>query len=577
MTPLISGLLASLPQEPPPRLIETHISWVILAGGLAYKLKKPLDLGFLDFSTLDKRRACCEAEIRLNRRLAPDIYLDVVPVTGSETSPRFGGDGPALECAVKMRAFPADATLDREADVTAEQIDAIADRLAAFHGDIDRAPADSDFGWPDKAVAPVMANFAHLRSFLPSPPGGGAGGEGATPEHYGTADSLSPTLPRGGRENFIPLLHRLEAWSRAEGERLAGHFTARQAGGFIRECHGDLHLGNIAWIPEVLPPLENPPFGDKGGGGGFSTTLLSESGEIPPNPPFPKGGMKHPGRPLIFDAIEFNPDLRFIDVINEIAFLTMDLRHRGRDDLAWRCLNRYLEHNGDYPGLAALPYYQVYRAMVRAKVAAILAAQHGGDLSACREYLDLADRLAHDRRPALILMHGVSGSGKTWYSQKLLEGLGAVRLRSDVEHKRLFGLASHESSAAVAGGIYTRAAGERTLARLLELARGLLAAGFPVIVDATFLKRDWRDPFAALAGELALPWFIAAAEADPAVLRERVARRQHEGRDASEAGLEVLEAQLASREPFADHERPHVLSLNPGLETAMSILRAALP
>lgn len=287
--------------------------------------------------------------------------------------------------------------------------------------------------------------------------------------------------------------------------------------------------------------------------------------------------MKHPGRPLVFDAIEFNPDLRFIDVVNEIAFLTMDLRHRGRDDLAWRCLNRYLEHTGDYPGLAALPYYQVYRAMVRAKVAAILAAQHGGDLAVCREYLDLAERLAHQRRPALILMHGVSGSGKTWHSQKLLESLGAVRLRSDVERKRLFGLAPHESSAAVPGGIYTREAGERTLARLLELARGLLAAGFPVIVDATFLKRDWRDPFAALAGQLALPWFIAAAEADPAVLRERVARRQREGRDASEAGLDVLEAQLASLEPFAEQELPHVLHLGLGLESALHTLRATMP
>jgi predicted kinase len=281
--------------------------------------------------------------------------------------------------------------------------------------------------------------------------------------------------------------------------------------------------------------------------------------------------------PLVFDAIEFNPDLRFIDVVNEIAFLTMDLRHRGRGDLAWRCLNRYLEHTGDYPGLAALPYYQVYRAMVRAKVAAILAAQHGGDLSVCREYLDLADRLAHDRRPALILMHGVSGSGKTWHSQKLLEGLGAVRLRSDVERKRLFGLAPHESSAAVPGGIYTREAGERTLARLLELARGLLAAGFPVIVDATFLKRDWRDPFAALADELRVPWHIAAAEADPAVLRERVARRQREGRDASEAGLDVLEAQLASLEPFADHERPHVLRLNEDTELASHLQKTAQP
>ena len=532
MNPLICGLLASLPQAPPPRLIETHISWVILTGDFAYKLKKPLDLGFLDFSTLDKRRACCEAEIRLNRRLAPDIYLDVAPVTGSEASPRFGGDGPALEWAVKMRAFPADATLDREAEVTAEQIDAIADRIAAFHGDIDRAPADSDFGRPDKVMAPVAANFAHLRALLPSPLGGGAGGAGATLEDCGTADSLSPTLPQGGRENFMPLLNRLETWSQAEGARLAGHFASRKAGGFIRECHGDLHLGNIAWVED---------------------------------------------KPLVFDAIEFNPDLRFIDVINEIAFLTMDLRHRGRSDLAWRCLNRYLEHTGDYPGLAALPYYQVYRAMVRAKVAAILAAQHGGDLAACREYLDLADRLAHQRRPVLILMHGVSGSGKTWQSQKLLEGLGAVRLRSDVERKRLFGLPPHESSAAVPGGIYTREAGERTLARLLEPARGLLAAGFPVIVDATFLKRDWRDPFAALAGELALPWFIAAAEADPAVLRERVARRQREGRDASEAGLDVLEAQLASLEPFAEQELPHVLHLGLGLEAALHTLRATMP
>ncbi len=499
--PLIAGLLATLPQDPPPRLIETHISWVILAGGYAYKLKKPLDLGFLDFSTLDKRRACCEAEIRLNRRLAPDISLDVLPVTGSEAAPRPGGEGPVLEWAVWMRAFPADATLDREPEVTAEQIDAIADRVAAFHGAIETAPADSDYGAPDKAVAPVAANFAHLRAL--SPP----------------ADLLA-------------LVDRIEAWSTAEGARLAPRFAARQAGGFVRECHGDLHLGNIAWVD---------------------------------------------GQPLVFDAIEFNPDLRFIDVVNEVAFLTMDLRHRGRDDLAWRCLNRYLEYTGDYAGLAALPYYQVYRAMVRAKVAAILAAQHGGDLSACREYLALADRLAHDRRPVLVLMHGVSGSGKTWQSQRLLESLGAVRLRSDVERKRLFGLAAADSSAAVPGGIYTREAGERTLARLLALARELLAAGFTVIIDATCLKRDWRDPFAALAEECRAPWFIAAAEAEPDELRRRVAQRQSEARDASEAGLAVLEAQLASLEPFADHELPHVLRLTPGLEGVLSSIRAALP
>lgn len=499
MNALIAGLLAGLPQDTPSRLIETHISWVILAGPFAYKLKKPLDLGFLDFSTLDKRRACCEAEIRLNRRLAPNIYLEVVPVTGPESAPRFGGDGPVLEWAVKMRAFPADATLDREPTLGAEQIDAIADRVAGFHGAVEATPADSHFGTPNAVRAPVAANFAHLRSLAPPP-------------------------------DLLARIEPIEAWSRAEGERLEAHFAARKTGGHIRECHGDLHLGNIAWVE---------------------------------------------GAPLIFDAIEFNPDLRCIDVINEIAFLTMDLAHRGRDDLAWRVLNRYLEHTGDYAGLAALSYYQVYRAMVRAKVAAILAGQHGGDLDECRDYLALAERLMQARQQVLVLMHGVSGSGKTWHSQRLLEALGAVRLRSDVERKRLFGLAASASSAGVPGGIYTREAGRRTLIHLLEQTRTVLAAGFPVIVDATFIKGDWRQPFAQLAESLGRPWFIAAVSADPDTLRARVAQRQAEGGDASEAGLDVLEAQLASLDPFTEAEAPHVLTLVNGLDGALARIRLA--
>ena len=513
--PLIAGLLRPAAYPHPaeaPRLIETHISWVILAGDYAYKLKKPLDLGFLDFSSLDKRRACCEAEIRLNRRLAPDIYLDVVPVTGTPEAPHIGGAGAVLEWAVRMRAFPADATLDREAEVTPEQIDAIADRVAEFHRGIAPAPAESAFGAPDQVMAPVTANFAHIRSLAPP-------------------------------ARLLRALESLEAWSRIEGERLTPHFAARKAGGFVRECHGDLHLGNIAWLPAGDRPREN-------------------------------AGTRIPANPLIFDAIEFNPDLRFIDVVNEIAFLTMDLCHRGRDDLAWRVLNRYLEHTGDYPGLAALRYYQVYRAMVRAKVAAILARQHDGDFSDCAGYLDLAGRLASERRPRLILMHGVSGSGKTWHSQPLMERLGAVRLRSDVERKRLFGLAALDDSAAVPGGIYTPEAGLRTLERLLAQARGLLEAGFSVIVDATFIRRDWRDPFADLARELDLAWFIAATEADPEVLRERVERRRAENRDASEAGLAVLESQLAAREPFSADELPHVLRLADGIDAALSRIQA---
>lgn len=508
MTPLIAGLLKSEAYRhaaAAPRLIETHISWVILAGDYAYKIKKPLDFGFLDFSSLDKRQHFCEEEIRLNRRLAPDIYLAVVPITGSPEAPRMEGVGAVLEWALKMQAFPADATLDREPEITTEQIDAIAECIAAFHASIAIAPAESTYGEAGKVIEPVNTNFVQLRRML--------------------------SVTDGKRANI--LLDRLQTWSQAEGQRLASHFAARKANGFIRECHGDLHLGNIAWVD---------------------------------------------GAPLIFDALEFNPALRHIDVISEIAFLVMDLRHRGRPELAWRLLNAYLEQTGDIDGLTALPYYLVYRAMVRAKVSAIQASQADANFSECLTYLELADRLACDHRPTLVLMHGVSGSGKTWLSQHLLEQFGALRLRSDVTRKRLFGLQPLQDSAAIPGGIYTQDASTRTLATLLGHARSLLVAGFMVIVDATFIQRTWRAPFQALAEELGIPWQIVAVDAPADVLQARIAQRQQSGTDASEAGVSVLASQTANLQPFTPEENAHVVHLGGSwtIAGAISQLRAAL-
>ncbi len=509
LPPLIAGLLnpAAYPHAAAaPQLIETHISWVILAGEFAYKIKKPLDFGFLDFSSLAKRHHFCAEEIRLNTRLAPDIYLAVVAISGSPEDPRLDSSiqaaGPVIEWAVKMRAFPADATLDREAEVSVEQIDAIAECIADFHAGIASAPASSTYGEPDKVVEPVAANFEQLRKLLPF-----------------DRDS-----------QLKPLLDRLQSWSKNEGQRLGQFFAARKSGGFIRECHGDLHLGNIAWVDN---------------------------------------------KPLVFDALEFNSALNHIDIINEIAFLSMDLRHRGRTDLAWRLLDGYLAQTGDFAGLQALPYYQVYRAMVRAKVTAILAAEHPehADFNACLSYLQLADRLAHDRRPALLLMHGVSGSGKTWLSQHLLQQLGGIRLRSDVTRKRLFGLKPLQESADIPGGIYTQDASARTLATLLQDARGLLAAGFLVIVDATFIHRSWRAPFQALAAELQVNWRIVSLAAPSDVLQARIAQRQVQGTDASEAGLAVLESQLAHLEPFDADEATHVMQFYSGGTVADAISR----
>ena len=458
------------------RLIETHISWVLLAGEFAYKIKKPVDFGFLDFSTLERRRFCCEEEIRLNRRLAPEIYLDTVAIRGPADRPRVQGDGEVIEWAVRMRAFPAESTLDRATAITPAMSDAIADRVARFHMAIPAAPADSEFGSPAAVMLPVRENFAQLL------------------ESFRDDDAI------------LAQIKHLAAWSEAEGKRLESHFTVRKQDGFVRDCHGDLHLGNIAWVDDA---------------------------------------------PLIFDCIEFNPNLRHVDIVSEVAFLFMDLVSRGYTPMAWRFLNRWLEHTGDYAGLVALRFYLVYRAVVRAKVSAIRA--HQGEQSVVDDslrHLELAEKLASSDDPLLILMHGFSGSGKTWLSQRILETLGALRLRSDVERKRLFGLDASASSASVPGGIYTPEATARTFARLSELAGTLLDQGFVVIVDATFLSQSTRHDFFSLAEKHHCPVRLISMAIEPDVLRARVGQRMANADDASEADLDVLEAQLHNADPF---------------------------
>jgi uncharacterized protein len=193
------------------------------------------------------------------------------------------------------------------------------------------------------------------------------------------------------------------------------------------------------------------------------------------------------------------------------------------------------------------------------------------DFHDCLTYLRLAETLTRNRRPALLLMHGVSGSGKTWLSQHLLEQLGAIRLRSDVIRKRLFGLKPLQDSAAIPGGIYTREAGARTLRTLLDQSRLLLEAGFLVIIDATFIQRAWRAPFQALAEALAIDWRIVSLEAPADVLQARITERQRSGADASEAGLEVLASQLAHLEAFSAEEKTHVSAFSAGWQ-AMDVV-----
>ncbi|OGT20086.1 MAG: hypothetical protein A2V90_07275 [Gammaproteobacteria bacterium RBG_16_57_12] len=479
------------------RLLETHISWVILSGPYAYKVKKPLDLGFLDFSTLEKRHYYCLEELRLNRRLAPQLYVDVVSINGSPDAPRFEGLGEILDYAVRMRQFPQSAMLAEvlaRNELTAGQLDRLVDDIARFHHDIIRSTADQPYGDPEHIFSPVMENFTQIRHWLSEHPDQAA-------------------------------LDELQSWTQRTFDRLRPVFDARKQQGFIRECHGDMHLGNMVLLD---------------------------------------------GRITLFDGIEFNPDLYRIDVMNDIAFLVMDLQHRGQSDGANRVLNRYLEITGDYAGLVVLRFYRVYRAMVRAKVACIRAgqaslptAQRQATVDEYHGYLQQALDYIRRDRPALLINHGLSGSGKTRISQRLLEHLGAIRLRSDIERKRMFNIPAHQSSqSGIQSGIYTAEATSRTYQHLHTLSRDLLENGHIVIVDATFLDRTHRASFRDLANSLGIPYLILHYEAREEILRERIRQRMQAADDASEADLRILESQLARYEPLSDPERRQCISIN---------------
>lgn len=494
-----------------PELLETHISWVVLTGPYAYKIKKPVAPGFLDFSTLERRRFYCHEELRLNRRLAPDIYLEVVPITGTLRDPRIGGAGEPIEYAVKMRQFPQTALMDRlvrTGALSTGDIDALAARVAEFHERIATAPRESPFGEPALVHEPVDANFEQLGSI----------------DDAGTRARLAAL-----REAAV------RCW-RTRVDDLA----ARKRDGFVRECHGDLHLGNIALVE---------------------------------------------GRIIIFDGIEFSEELRWIDVMSEIAFLLADIDHRKHAHFGWRFLDHYLERTGDYAGLRVLPYYRSYRAMVRAKVARLRLGQAGlaRDERATLEhefsdYLELAERYLRPATPFLVITRGLAGCGKTTITSQLLESVGAVRVRSDVARKRLFGLAADARSGSALGrGIYSADATRQTYERLRRLADAILDAGYNAIVDATFLDRKDRDRFRTLAEERGVHFVLLDIEADEPTLRKRITRRERERRDASEAGLAVLEHQLRSYRALDPDERRSALAVDgvhPNIDAVIEILAA---
>jgi len=471
-------------------LIETHISWVILTDDTVYKIKKPLVLDFLDFGDLSRRKFFCEEEIRLNKPWAPDVYLDVVPICRENGQPRFSGSGTPIEYAVRMRRFDQELRLDAQLEsgtLSAKDMQELGRNIAARHS----AAEVIDKSQRSKVISLtkefIWDNFAALDGFVEE-----------------------------------SALNRLRKWTEKELQLLDRHLWQRFDDGYVRDCHGDLHLANLVRLRD-----------------GITT----------------------------FDCIEFSTDLRHIDVACDIAFLAMDLVARRRHDLAAHFLNRYLECTGDYDSMRVFSLYFVYRCLVRAKVAAILSQEreHESERAADRvevdSYCDMAERQIAQGVPTLVVMSGLSGSGKTWVSGQLMALMPAIRIRSDLERKRLFGLSeTGRSESDIDSGLYSEDVSDRVYQRLCRLARPILDAGHQVILDATFLREADRAMAIAMANECKVPCILLEVTAPPDVLRNRIKRRADLATDASEADLKVLEHQLSSAEAMTDGEKSLLVS-----------------
>lgn len=478
------------------QLLETHISWVILSGDYVYKIKKPFDFEFLNFSTLEKRKFYCHEEVRLNQLLAPEIYLEVVHITGTLENPSINGEGHIIEYAIKMREFPQAnlfSELLKNNKLTSKRIDELAKTVAMFHQATPAAIADSRFGTAEHVHAPVIQNF----------------------------DQIQPLLTD---VDDLQRLAKLRAWSEQQYQTHKTLLQQRKSENFIRDCHGDLHLGNI---------------------------------------------ILHNQKPVLFDRIEFNEDFRWTDVMADIAFLAMDLADKKQTTFAHRLTNAYLSYTGDYEGLAILPYYQVYRAMVRAKVA-LFGLQPNSDLATkqkvlqqYRDLIKLAEHYTQVPSPALLITHGLAGAGKSTVARMFAEQLGGIQINSDIERKRLFNIPiDAQNYAEVLGGIYTPEASAQTYTQLAALAGNAIRAGYSAIVDATFLKASQRELFYKLANEFKIPFAILDCEAPQKQLVERIQNRHAKKKDPSEARLDILQMQKETAEKLTEDEKNVSLSIN---------------
>jgi uncharacterized protein len=476
------------PVQEPIGFVQTHISYVFLTGEYAYKAKKPMNFGFLDYSTLEKRQHFCHEELRMNQRGAPGLYLDVLPITQSGDDFALGGEGAAVEYVVKMRQFPESALLSsvyERGELTEELLVRLAKAIAQFHQTCPINDYIRSFGEVAKVRQAFDENYQQTEGYI-------------------------------GRPQTQQQFDETQAYTDRFFAERADLFTQRIQNNWIRECHGDPHLGNIClWQDELM----------------------------------------------LFDCIEFNEPFRFVDVMYDIAYIVMELALRQRPDLSAIFLSAYVEQTGDWEGLQVLPIYVNRQTYVRAKVTSFMLddpgvpeaeKQKGSDRAAT--YYRLAWDYAKPQQGKIFLTCGLSGSGKSTTAKQIARQTGGIYIRSDAVRKHLGGVPLDQR-----GGddLYSAEMTQQTYARLMELGVTLAQQGYTVILDAKYDRQDLRMAVIEAAKGAEIPLQIIHCDAPLEVLSDRL--RQRTG-DIADATADLLPQQ--SLEPFSDIEKPYVTTLD---------------
>jgi hypothetical protein len=487
--------------------LDTHTAHVFLAGDRAYKLKRAVRFDYLDFSTVERRHAFCDAEVRLNRRTAPGIYRRVVAVTREpDGSLALGGSGPPIDWLVEMNRFDQDALFDRLAAANrldAELMEPLADAVWDLHRSAEHR---LDHGGNAGMRWVIEGNAAGFAEFGPG--------------------CLDPAA-----------CDRVTDQASRELGRRSALLDARQRSGFVRQCHGDLHLRNIVLLD---------------------------------------------GRPTLFDGVEFNDEISCIDVFYDLAFLLMDLWRRQLPRHANVVLNRYLSESGDFDGLSLLPLFLSCRAAVRAKTSATAArlqtdAGRQKELQElARQYLAMAEQLLHPPSPSLIAIGGFSGSGKSTLALALAPLVGAVPgalvIRSDEIRKRLCGVAPLQRLGAEG---YAPLVSERVYAVLTDRAAVILRAGHTAIVDAVYARPADREAIERVAGAASVPFVGLRIDAPESTLMTRAAQRRN---DPSDADAQIVRRQLAEGAGTIDwHHLDGSTGAEEVLRSAIAFLRLGRP